>query len=299
MEWLASPAVSGDLEERNPNDEPHFGIDHFRRTITVAKPSLERPLSIVRGALALWLLALAGASPTAATAARWRVFATYSGSGDSRTLYRSHPPNQGGSPDHDYAKDSETQRWSLRFTDPFAAGGCADAPCLLTASTGTTAITASIDHVHRDGLYRKLDRAVKCHLSDRTAGGESPGATLQYRWIDGRRRLAVTALDPVATALFTLPTACPSQGGDSVDGLADNYLGPGYSLAAGWGADRWFTSRTVVVAVRALQRAGRVRIALGLTQAGTSPANCATTYPWQQCVTGGAWSGVLTLDPRR
>lgn len=233
--------------------------------------------------------------PAAATAAG-TFFVAYSGSGWDQTVYHGQEPNLGGKPDHDYADDTETQRWLVRFTAPLVSTGCAGAPCLLTGGTGTTRVTATIDHVHHDGLYRQFDRTVRCRLRSSTGSGQNAGAALAYRWLDRGQALALTALNPVAAALLTLPSACPSQGGDSIDGLADNYLGPGYSEGAGWGAERWFTSRTVVVAVSRLRRAGRVRVALGLTKTGTPPAHCATTYPWQQCTTGGSWAGVLTLS---
>jgi hypothetical protein len=251
------------------------------------------------GAICLGLLALIlpAASPAVArTAAGLRV--RYSGAGSYKTSYDAHAPNPGGAPDHDTAMDTETERWSLRFTQPLRSGHCPPSGCVLTAATGTTHIAGRIHHVHVDGLYAQLDRSVRCRIQAGTTSRASPGASLQYRGVDHGRTLSVTVLNPVATALLLLPSACPGQG-DSIDGLDDNYLGPGFSFADGWGPARWFTSRTVVVSLARLHRRGTIRIRLSQTRRGTPPAGCAAPYAWQRCRTGGSWNGVLTLAARR
>ncbi len=158
---------------------------------------------------------------------------TYSGSGTYGTRYQSEPPNQGGMHDTDTATDSESQRWSLRFTSPLRLP-CAGAPCArvtaFTGAQGATSITAQISHVHLDGLYSQLNASVQCSISSSTPPGAILGASL--RILAGTRPISITAFDPLGDALLLLPSECPGQG-DSIDGLLDNYLGPGLELRAG------------------------------------------------------------------
>lgn len=159
-------------------------------------------------------------------------------------------------------------------------------------------MTATIDHVHRDGLYAQLNSMVRCRISARTKQAQSTdGPVLEVRLIDRGRALAATAMNPVAQSLLELPSACPGQG-DSLDGLADDYLGPGFSFAVSWGADRWFTSATAVVPLSRLRPGARLRLPVGLTQRGSPPPGCAVRYAYEHCTTGGAWSGTVTLTAR-
>ncbi len=240
---------------------------------------------------------LAFGASAAASAAEFTI--SYSGSGTYGTRYHSEPPNQGGMHDTDSADDSERQRWSLRFISPLrvrCAARCTQ-PTVLTGARGATSITAQISHVHVDGLYSQLNASVQCSISSSTPPGAILDASLRIQV--GARSISITALDPLGDALLLLPAACPGQG-DSIDGLLDNYLGPGFSFAQGYGPDRWFTSATVTVPRRRLQIGATIRIPLSQSRDGTPPHDCAVPQPSiQQCVTGGAWSGVLTLRYRR
>jgi hypothetical protein len=225
--------------------------------------------------------------------ARFRV--TYGGSGGYSTGYRSQPPNPGGNPDRNRAKDSSRQSWSLRFTRTLTVPSCGCRGLrLLSGATGITSITASVDHVHIDGLYPAQDAAVSCQLRYSTPGGTRLGAALRIAY--SRSGAAITALTPVADALLLMPSSCPGQG-DSLDGLADNYFTPGFSFASGYGAERWFQSGAVAIPARVLHRASRLTIRVSGARGGVPPPGCAVPHPsYQQCRTGGTWAGTVTFS---
>jgi hypothetical protein len=242
---------------------------------------------------------VAGASAHSSGGAPARFAVTYTGSGRWHTDYRSISPNPGGAPDHNHAHDWSTQRWSLRFASLLRVSGCSSARCpgahSVTSATGSTSAVGHIDHVHLDGLYRFDDVSERCQVSASTPAGARIAATLSVRYRPASRTIVLQALIPVTDALTLLPSACPSQG-DSIDGLADNYFTPGLSFARGFGPDRWFASRRIVIPVSLLARKASVRIRVSDTRMGTPPAGCAVPDPARQrCRTGGSWTGVVTL----
>lgn len=113
-------------------------------------------------------MAAAIATLAAAPAAGTQFSVAYAGSGTYRTVFRSEPPNPGGMHDTDSARDSGTQRWSLRFTSPLRLPGWTHPSCAktidLTAATGSTAVTGRIAHAHVDGLYPALNTSVRCRI---------------------------------------------------------------------------------------------------------------------------------------
>jgi hypothetical protein len=238
-----------------------------------------------------------------------RFVVTYSGSGTFHTRYRSEPPNPGGAPDHNSASDSSTQKWSLRYRPVLSVPECRAAkrggkdPCAglktLAGASGPEFATGRVAHVHIDGLFPAQNASISCRVK----------ATIPKTWLDRvsidlhydarARTLALTAEDPMVDGFTFLPGQCPGQG-DSIDGLNDNYFMPGFSLQAGWGPDRWFRSKTVVIPLRDLHRARKITIGLSDTPQGTPPKHCAPPFPaWQQCTTGGSWHGTLTLRATR
>ena len=226
-----------------------------------------------------------------------KIAVTYSGSGSNETSYHATPPNLGGPNDDDTAHDTEAERWSLRFVAGLRVPTCSQLRCggslELVGARGNSSVVAQLDHVHIDGLYSILNASVSCELQSLTPAGAVLDAEIEVRY--NATDLFVTALDPVTDALAGLPTACPGQG-DSIDGLDDNYLGPGFSFAQGYGPDRWFTSATVTVPRSRLLHGRTVRLRLGLTRAGASPRDCQVTNPsYEQCVTSGSWTGLLVL----
>lgn len=232
----------------------------------------------------------------------------YVGSGSYATTYESHPPNQGGKPDHNHAHDSSTQSWSLSFTSLLSIPTCAAAsapgdPCSrigpISGARGHTTVTGRISHVHVDGLFRDENMATKCRVSASTPAGYQLGATIDVRYNSLAGTISLQAMDPVANALILLPSACRNPV-DGIDGLYGNYFGPGFSFNPAYGADRWFTSRTVVISTRELHRAALIQIPLSETRAGTPPPSCDVPEPsYEHCTTGGSWRGVLTLRAHR
>jgi hypothetical protein len=229
----------------------------------------------------------------------------YAGSGRFATTYMSEPPNQGGKPDHNRAHDSSTQTWSLSYGEPLTIPRCGPSPhdrgpscrriTSLIGATGATTASDSIAHVHIDGLYRVDNVSLSCRQHVRTPRGQPLMATFRLRYDPVSNALSITALDPVSYALDLLPGTCPGQG-DPIDGLDDSYATPGFSFSPLYGPDRWFTSRTVVVPMRVLHRSALVTIRLRETGAGTPPRHCAVLHPsYEQCSTGGSWSGVLVM----
>jgi hypothetical protein len=229
---------------------------------------------------------------------------SYAGSGRYSTTYTSQPPNPGGQPDNNSALDSSTQSWRLKFTKPLdipACGGrrnpCAHIPAP-SAATGTSSATGSVDHTHIDGLFSFDNATIKCSMESQPPAHATLSAALRVAYVSSRKAIAITALNPVVTALDNLPMACPEQG-DPTDGLLDSYFTPGFSFANGYGPDRWFTSAAVQIPVATVDRARSITIPLSETRVGTPPKNCAVQHPsYEQCSTGGAWSGVLTLRSR-
>jgi hypothetical protein len=285
-------------------------------------PDLDRRApAIRRGAAALAALAACLAAPAAsgsaappakpyttepsAYRAHARFVVTYKGTGDWKTDFHATPPNPGGDPDTNDAHDSSTQNWQLRFRRQFVlppcgapAGGGPD-PCAgvggLDGAGGATSAVGRIDHTHVDGLYRELDRKVKCQVGKDTEPGRRLDASLRVRYFGSSRAIAVTALNPVVTLLTEMPTACPDQG-DSIDRILDNYFSPGFSFDSRYDAYRWFTSRTIVIPASVVHRSSVIRIPLADTPRGTPPKGCAVQNPaYERCTTGGSWSGVLTL----
>ncbi len=229
----------------------------------------------------------------------------YVGSGSYATTYDSRPPNQGGKPDNNHAHDSSTQTWSVSFRTLLTIPNCGTpgAPCSRIApiigARGHTSVTGRISHVHVDGLFRNENMATKCRVSASTPAGYQLGATIDVRYDTRSRAISLQALDPVANALILLPGACPNPV-DGIDGLYNNYFGPGFSFNPAYGADRWFKSRTVVIPTRELHRAALIRIPLSATRAGTPPSSCDVPEPsYEHCTSGGSWRGVLTLRAHR
>jgi hypothetical protein len=272
-----------------------------------------RHLAVATAALATLLATLVGSaaakppytSERSAYRAQARFNVTYNGSGQWETDFHATPPNDGGDPDTNDAHDSSTQSWQLRFAERFVlppcgapAGGGSD-PCAgtggLDGARGATSATGKIDHTHVDGLYRELDRKVKCQVAASTKPKQQLDASLRIRYFPRSKAIAVTAFNPVVTVLLALPGVCPDQG-DSIDRIFDNYFSPGFSFASGYDAYRWFTARTIVIPASEVHRSSVIRIPLGDTARGTPPRGCAVQHPeYERCTTGGSWSGVLTL----
>ena len=230
---------------------------------------------------------------------------SYRGIGFYGTTFNSHPPNPGGADDVNDARDSSAQAWVLRFRDGIAipacgqpAGGGTD-PCSvltgLSGAVGRTTLTGEVSHVHVDGLYRELDRTVKCRLLERTAAGAPLDASIALRYLPGSKSVGVTAYNPVVTALSLFPSQCAGQG-DSIERVFDFYAPPGFSFDGSYDANRWFTSREVLIPAAVFHRAQKIRIPLSNTQAGRPPPDCAVADPsFERCATGGSWDGILTL----
>jgi hypothetical protein len=231
---------------------------------------------------------------------------TYSGSGTWATTYHATPPNPGGMPDTNDAADSSTQRWDLdylaRLTLPVCGRSTPGRPnrcSRLVAprlARGPTSIVGSVDHTHIDGLYKFDDASDRCQLAD--APPPATPVIVPIHVIYDARRQAITLVpaDPIAQALSLIAPACSGYV-DGIDGLAANYFTPGFSFSSAYGADRWFTPRSIAIPLATLHRATRVTVTLGPTAAGTPPANCAVRTPAvEHCHTAGAWRGVLTLS---
>jgi hypothetical protein len=234
--------------------------------------------------------------------------ARYEGSGSYKTRFHATPPNPGGKPDTNDAWDSSTQAWNIKYRGVVAIPTCAAPsdggadPCASlagpTAAGGRTELIGKVHHKHVDGLYRQLDRTVRCRLQKRPSPRQRLDAAILLRYIPETQSIGVTATDPIATAVSLFPSQCPKQG-DSIDRILDFYAMPGFSFAGGYGPDRWFRSREVVIPVGVLHRSKRIVIPLGDSPAGTPPRHCALHDPsFERCGTGGSWSGALTLKRR-
>jgi len=263
-----------------------------------------------RSVLALVLPVLIAADPALAMAAEpapargksVRLTISYRGSGWWQTQYRSQPPNPGGAPDHNFADDSSTQRWSLRLAPALSLSGCGHpsaasrcrVPGQLVAGSGSTEAIGAIDHRHIDGLFANQNAAVRCRVS--SSPPTDRAVVVSVRYLARRRTILATAWNPVARALLLLPRQCPGQG-DSLDGLDDSYFLPGFSFAPGYGAARWFASQTVAVPLARLRRRAPVTVRLSDTPRGTPPRHCAVrSVATEQCSVAGAWTGVLRFS---
>src|SRR4051794_27211557 len=234
---------------------------------------------------------------------------TYKGEGTYRTRFHAHPPNPGGKDDTNDARDSSKQGWDVRYGGALAiptcgqpAEGSAD-PCAkvagLSGARGPTSITGKVDHKHVDGLYRQFDRTVKCKLAKRPSPRRRLDATLSVRYLPESQSFGLRALSPLTTAAALFPAQCAKQG-DSIDRILDFYAMPGFSFAEGFGPDRWFSSREVVIPAAVFRRSSKIRVRLADTGTGTPPRRCAVHDPsFERCTTGGSWKGVMTLTRRQ
>ncbi|MHB8689886.1 MAG: hypothetical protein ACYDHH_01445 [Solirubrobacteraceae bacterium] len=82
-----------------------------RSRLNVARAALATAVATAAAVAA----AAAAAAPIAAASAVTRFTITYTGSGRVATSYHSTPPNVGGNADTNFAHDSSTQAWKLRF----------------------------------------------------------------------------------------------------------------------------------------------------------------------------------------
>jgi hypothetical protein len=230
---------------------------------------------------------------------------SYRGSGHWETTYHSTPPNPGGRNDDNTAHDSSVQKWRLTDAaplvipscDPSATGG-AD-PCQEigadTTAHGLTSVTGFVSHRHIDGLYASDNVHSRCRLSERTPQRLALPAVARFTYDAQSQTVTVAAGDPLADAISLMPSYCPSIP-DGIDGLQDNYFTPGFSFAAGYGPERWFTPSPVVIPIATLDAAAVIRIPLSEALGATPPVDCSVPVPaYETCHTGGSWSGTLTL----
>jgi hypothetical protein len=230
---------------------------------------------------------------------------TYAGKGSYATTFHATPPNPGGKPDTNDAHDTSTQRWELKFRRRLAVPTCGqpsgfgEDPCTdladLAGASGKTNMTGKVNHKHVDGLYKQLNRTVRCTLRKTPSPRRKHEVNLVTRYIPETDSIGVSVSDPMYTTLTFFPTQCPKQG-DSIDRILDFYATPGFSFAEGWGPERWFASREVIIPSAVFHRSKQIKIPLHLTKAGTPPKHCARQNPsYEKCTTGGAWNGVVTL----
>lgn len=261
-------------------------------------PPARRPAVLACAVLAaLPGTALGAARPYAARPAAYRaqpVFqVSYHGAGRWHTDFHATPPNPGGAPDVNDARDTSEYSWSLAYAGTVAPVAAATGS--LSAARGRTLVVGHVDHAHDDGLYPELDRTVRCTLKGSTAAGRLAPARLDVRYDSRRRVYAFRAGDPLSTVTTEMPTACPQQGA-SIDRILDQYFSPGFSFGPSGGPDRWLRSGAVAVPARVLQRSRIVMIALRDTRAGRPPRDCGVPDPaFERCATAGRWAGTLVL----
>ncbi|MEA2441064.1 MAG: hypothetical protein QOH76_2488 [Thermoleophilaceae bacterium] len=265
-------------------------------------------------ALAVLPLSVADAKPSYTTTpgpnqSQARFVVTYKGSGAYKTRFHATPPNPDGKPDTNDAWDSSKQDWSIKFqkaaTVPTCgppASGFGDDPCAsltgLSGAKGPTSLSGHVDHRHIDGLYRVLNRKVKCEMRKRPSKKRLLDASIGLRYIPETQSIGVSASDPIATAVSLFPAQCPEQG-DSIDRILDFYAMPGFSFAESYGPERWFASKEVIVPAAVFHKSSKIRIPLHDTAAGRPPKHCALHDPsFERCTTGGSWHGVLTLTAK-
>src|SRR4051812_38186211 len=237
-----------------------------------------------------------------------RFVATYAGEGSYATKFHATPPNDGGKPDTNDAHDTSTQAWDVKFRRKLEVPTCGqpqgfgDDPCAslagVSGAAGRASMVGKVNHKHVDGLYRVFDRTVKCTLRKTPSRKRTLDVTLRTRYIPETNSIGVSVTDPLTTTLSLFPTQCPKQG-ESIDRILDFYATPGFSFATGWGPDRWFASKEVVIPSSAFHHSAKIKIPLRLTTNGTPPKHCARPNPsYERCTTGGKWNGVLTLDTK-
>jgi hypothetical protein len=235
--------------------------------------------------------------------------ATYRGAGTWATRFHAHPPNPGGKDDINDARDSSRQSWAIKYKGALAIPECGERPdgsgdpCAslvgVSGASGPTSITGRVNHNHVDGLYRQLDRKVKCRLRKRPSPRRRLDATITLRYIPESQSIGVRASSPLTTTATLFPYQCPQQG-DSIDRILDFYAMPGFSFAPPWGPDRWFASREVLIPTRIFHRSSKIGIPLADTRGGRPPKDCAVNDPsFERCKTGGSWKGTLTLTRRK
>lgn len=262
--------------------------------------------------LVLGPVAVAEAKPFTATPGPTRADASfvahYEGSGKYKTRFHATPPNPGGKPDKNDAWDSSTAAWKIKFRGAIGVPACGQRPdgsgdpCESlagpTSAKGFTELVGHVNHRHIDGLYRELDRKVKCTLRKRPSPRRVLDAAVVMRYIPETKSIGLRATSPIATAVSLFPSQCPKQG-DSIDRVLDFYAMPGFSFADGYGPERWSTSREVVVPEDVFHRSAKIKIPLHDTAAGRSPKHCAVHDPsFERCTTGGSWHGALTLTAK-
>jgi hypothetical protein len=272
---------------------------------------------VARIAFAAALLALAAAAPAAAapystvpgskrTSSSFAV--SYAGTGSYATAFHGEPHNPNGDDDKNDAHDSSAQSWGIRFRHSLAIPDCSQltfdgsSACAEAAGVegarGRTEMTGRVDHRHVDGVYRELDRTVRCSLRKATSARSKVQAAVALRYLPDRDAFAIQARSPLTTVIDNFPSQCPRQG-DSIDRVLDFYAMPGFSFASEYGPERWFTSAEVVVPAAVLHGSRRITIPLRDTAAGRPPRKCAVNDPsFERCRTGGRWRGVLTLEAR-
>jgi hypothetical protein len=229
---------------------------------------------------------------------------TYKGSGSYSTVFHGEPHNPNGPDDKNDAHDSSTQSWAIKYRGGVTIPTCGDPtgdldPCNNLAgpkqAKGPTHATGRVNHKHVDGIYHSLNRTVKCELHLNASKHRWLQALLGVRYIPESNSIGVTAYTPVSTAITNFPGQCPKQG-DPIDRILDFYATPGFSFADGYGPDRWFTSREIVIPSAVFHRSATIRIPLHVTGAGRSPKGCRVKNPsFEHCKTGGNWNGVLTF----
>jgi hypothetical protein len=272
------------------------------------------PRTLAATTLALLLAAAPAAAKPAYTATPGpsrpdaQFVVTYQGKGSYATKYHATPPNQGGKPDTNDAHDTSTQSWNVKFRKHLQVPTCGqpqdfgDDPCAslsgVSGAAGRATMVGKVDHKHVDGLYKQLNRTVKCTLRKTPSAKRTLDITLETRYVPETNSIAVSASDPMATTLSLFPTQCPKQG-ESIDRILDFYATPGFSFEQGWGPDVWFASKVVVIPSAVFHHSAKITIPLRLTAAGTSPRHCRRPNPsYERCTTGGSWKGVVTLDTK-